>query len=352
MPKCSNDHTSELVDISVVVPLKGWDLSLEALLNSLCDQNYNAEIEIIVVADKENCERLSAISDNIKVIETKKRAAEWYDKNWRMYQGFEAASFSALLFMDSDTSIDRNYLTRRVKSHKGHLSFSIPLYANAKQPSESLLASFTDYSNFSLYAGGFIWCQFNTAIGPSMLIHPVDHITQEALYNNRKEASDDHSLGTYYGRKGKKVHLSNEPIVVNKYSASFTDVIEQIIRWLMLPRAIMHLIDRKTFAYSFSMLILSLLAPILIYVLIILTMVYTIPTTYFIALLLGICIEGIGLMINEYRFLNGSHTLPKRHLVYVPLMLMLQPVLMIISFFRKQFIWRGITVALDKWMSK
>ncbi|MGL1904358.1 MAG: glycosyltransferase [Fibrobacterales bacterium] len=339
-------------DITVIIPLKGWDHSLDLLLTNLCKQNYENTIEVIVVADAENLERLNQYSPQVTIIISKQLSDNWYDKNWRMYQGYKAASYDTVLFMDSDTSIDYDYLTRRTQSHQGHLSFSLPIYANASTPPEALLAAYTDYSNFSLYAGAFIWSQFNTSIGPSMMIRPVDDVAEQALYNNRKEASDDHSLGTYFGRAGKSVHLSKEPIVVNKHSASWKDVIEQIIRWLMLPRAIMHLIDRKTFIYSFSMLILSLFAPISLYILSLMLFFTDIHLILFVPLLLSILIESMGIMINEYTLLKRSHTLPLRHIIYVPLMLMLQPLLVIVSLFRKQFIWRGITVSFKSWISK
>ncbi len=331
-------------EITVIIPLKGWDNSMDALLHNLQNQRFNGSIEILIIIDRSSIDNFSTYKENIIPVISQDLPDDWHDKNWRIYQGVCKASYKTILFLDSDVCIDEDYINRRLNTHKGELSFSLPIYASSSTSSEMYLAAFTNYNNLSIYAGGFIYNKLGTAIGPSMLVHPVDSFLKEVIVTNKKEIADDHALGYLYNRSGRTVSLSREPIVVTHDCSNWKSVFLQIIRWLILPRTIIHLLDKNILLHSICIFLLNLLIPVSVIIGCLISVFYSFSFIHFIPPIVLLFLEGVGVIVNQKKLLGAEFRLSLSHVLYVPLNIIFQPILVIISMFIKKLKWRGLII--------
>lgn len=315
----------EPIDLTVVIPLYGWDPGLPALVRSLLNQRYDAKVEVIVVVDAGH-PSLGELAEGVRLLHPQPCPSDWHDKVWRMKIGVEAARHPAVMFVDSDVSADGDWLAHRVRHHRGDFSFAIPLYTTPNNHAERLLAAFTDYSNFSLYKATFTAIDLATAIGPSMLCTAERSFLLEGLGTYRTALADDHCLGHWFRSQGRRVHVGAEPVHVTKHGASWQEVGEQVIRWLMLPRTVTNaLMPHAVVALTVGSL-LNALPPLLVYVGLALTAAGSSTGP---VLLVGGAVflftEGLALVFVEHAYARRRWpALPWRHVVFVPLAALLQ----------------------------
>jgi hypothetical protein len=334
----------KILDISIVIPVYGWDEGLPALVTGLAESNYTGDVEVILVVDEDN-PRLAELPAHarVRLHHPPLLPPGWHDKIWRMRQGLERASMSAILFMDSDVQADPDMLVRRMRHHKGLFSFSIPVYATPGNKAERLLAAFTSYSNFFLYRAAFAVVDLATAIGPSMLFTADRDMIAEALETHKDAVADDHSLAHWFRQQGIRVHCALEPVYVLKHGESLSGVIEQITRWLMLPRTVTHL-----------------LMPHAILALLIGSFLNTAATTaiclgavlWLASAPAGITLLAFGvlyLLTDAFLLVHVEHAYtrtrtpgrPWRHLVFVPISALLQVALLLRAAISNKIPWRG-----------
>ncbi len=336
--------TGATVDLSVVIPLYGWDPGLPALVQGLLDSAYDAALEVIVVVDGDH-PRLGDLPavPRMRLLHPARRPDGWHDKVWRMRCGASAARHGALMFMDSDVTVDPDWLARRVARHRGDFSFALPLYAAPNNTPERLLAAFTNYSNFTLYKAAFAVRDLATAIGPSMLCTADRPFLIEGLESHRDALADDHCLGHWFRSHGRPVHLGAEPVYVAKHHAPWSEVFGQILRWLMLPRTVTHVMMPHAVAALAVGSLLNALPPLLVYAGLALTLAGAVTGPVLLAAGGGLLLtEGLACVLVEHAYARRLHPRrPWRHLVFVPVVALLQIWLLTAALLRRDVPWRN-----------
>ena len=213
-------HTKHERDLSIIIPLKGWDESLPMLINSLLNQDYKKQIEILLIVDPDN-PHLSNIptDEKIQFLHTKPKPMGWMDKNWRLRQGVKHALFHDFLFLDSDVKVDPNFLSLRSSFHQRDLSYCLPIYREAYTSAEKFLSAFTNYNNFYFYKTSTALMSIGTAVGPSVLVTVGKEILTKALEETYFEVADDHALGHWFKKNKFKIACHPEPVYVAKSNA-------------------------------------------------------------------------------------------------------------------------------------
>ena len=112
--------TSNLPQVSVIIPAKNEEKNISNVLSHLFKQNYK-NFEIVVVDDRssdktphllENFKRLSPVP--FKIIRIEKLPSGWTGKNYAMFTGSRSASGEWLLFTDADTTHKPESLTTAI----------------------------------------------------------------------------------------------------------------------------------------------------------------------------------------------------------------------------------------------
>lgn len=339
-------------DLSIIIPLKGWDETLPELVLYLLNQKYDKKMEVIVVADQEN-PRLNELpkASNMIVHHSLPLEEGWQDKNWRLYQGCQAARYETLLFLDSDVSIDREYLKSRLGSHKGELSFSIPLYMSPTSSSSRFLASCTNFLNFSIYKFGFYLCNLGTAIGPSMLFTCGRDVVSHALQITKKEIADDHALGFWFKENGYQVECSPEPVYVQAdQNGNWSCTCRQLIRWFILPRTVTHLLHVKSILVMTISLSLNIMGCLWLLSGIMAALFYS-PSfglRLIVAALILMLTEALLLVLIERLSTKRTHHPSSwHHLIYLPPALIGLWILCVVALMKRSIKWRGKTIQLN-----
>lgn len=331
-------HIKKERNLSIVIPLKGWDQSLPSLVQGLLDQRYEMELEILLIADADNPHLIEIPTDaRVKILPSAPKPHDWMDKNWRLRQGVEHARFEDVLFLDSDVKVDADFLSLRSSLHQGDLSYCVPIYREAENTAEKFLAAFTSYNNFYLYRSSTAVMNIGTAVGPSVLITAGRSTLMQALEQTCGEVADDHALGHWFKKNGYTIDCISEPVYVAKTDAGWKEVLKQIKRWLILPRTIKHLLmPHSAFFFGVNVILNSASS-----------------LCFYAGVILGdlpIILTSLSLMMMEAGFLIYFETLytkrlyssyPWRHLLFVPTMLIVQPLLALQSLCTRKIEWRG-----------
>jgi hypothetical protein len=339
-------------DVSIVIPLKGWDEGLPDLIRGLLASETAVDFEVLLVIDPDHPRAHELpVHERFRPIHPEPLPSGWRDKNWRLAQGQAQARHEAILFLDSDVSVEPGTLDRRLRDHAGIFSFAIPVYGSPGTQAERLLASFTSYSNFFLYRAGVACGVRETAIGPSMLFTAGRGRLAEALSHVRGALADDHALGHYFGTRGELVHCAREPVFVLKHGEGFGEVTSQILRWLMLPRTVAHLLTLRLVAVLLVGSLLNSAAGLVTYAGLAWSLLDPSPAGYGL-LIFGVFLlfeEALALIVVERAYARGRFPKPAwRHLLWVPVTLLVQPYLLAAASLRRRIPWRGALIPANK----
>jgi len=336
-------------NLSVIIPLRGWDQSLPDLLTMLGKQKYSSQIEVMLVTDEP--ERLSSypLPANINLIKPDTCPTDWQDKIWRLHQGLKHCQFKTIMFLDSDASIDHSFIARRLACHSTPLSFSLPMYINTQNSPARILASFTNYNNLTVYGLGFSLSPngLPTAIGPCIVADISTAKLSDLLsLCATQSAGVDHALGYHCYHAGYRIAVAVEPISVVTDKVRLDKALGQIIRWLMLWRVTKHLIEQKLYMLTLLSTVINLI-PFLLLI--------TIFAHQTLGISFGVinCAAGIaffidafGLLLTERMLFSFRKPANLAHLIFMPITQLLMPILFLLSLLRRQFLWRGKTVAV------
>lgn len=107
-PLRSVEPSSDLPDLSIVVPARNEERQIERCVRSLLDQRY-ARMEVIVVDDRSTdatraiVEGIAASESCLRIVHGSEMPRGWVGKPWALEQGARAARGAWLLFTDADT---------------------------------------------------------------------------------------------------------------------------------------------------------------------------------------------------------------------------------------------------------
>lgn len=262
------EEPEAISEISVIIPLKGWDASLPALISSLLAGSFEGAVEVILMIDEEHPKRsLLPRHPHLSLRSPPPRPVGWHDKNWRLYQGVLSAQYSSTLFLDSDVLPTPSLLLKRCQAHSGQFSFCLPIYLKPRRLAERFLSTFTSLNNLFLYGVGFaIAPPIETAIGPSMLSTSPREVFLESLIAASGSIADDHALAYQLSRRGVVTHLAYIPVAVGKDGEGWREVGRQIIRWLTLPRTVTDQLTPRLLGFASCALTLNSVSIICLWV--------------------------------------------------------------------------------------
>lgn len=195
--------------VSIIIPARNEEGVLPNLLRSLQGQLMPQD-EVIVVNDhSEDGTGAVAERSGVKVLASLPAPAGWLGKSWACYQGARAASGEVLVFLDADTTLDRDGLQRIVDAYlaRGGV-LSVQPYHRTVRPYEELSAFF----NLVMMAATGAFTVLGDRIKPMGLFGPAVVMSRQDYVNSggheivKGEVLEDVALGSALRKKGLAVH--------------------------------------------------------------------------------------------------------------------------------------------------
>ena len=110
--RCRRGDPTSYPRISVIIPARNEETTLPNLLASFGEQSLTPD-EIIVVDDQsEDGTSETADRAGVKVVQSEPLPAGWTGKTWACHQGAELATGDILIFLDADTTLERDGLAQ------------------------------------------------------------------------------------------------------------------------------------------------------------------------------------------------------------------------------------------------
>jgi 4,4'-diaponeurosporenoate glycosyltransferase len=215
-------------DISVIIPARNEEKNLPKLLDSLAVQTQKPG-EVIVV-DDDSTDSTSGIAEDhgARVIRLKDLPWGWVGKSWACHNGAMKAEGRHILFLDADTSLERNGIEKIadcLDKQKGVIS--IQPYHRIKKLYENLSLFF----NIILIAGMGAFTPLSKkpigAFGPCLLCSLDDYKKIGGHKSIRGKVMEDIEIGKKFLRQGIKVNCmgGKGTIDFRMYPGGFMDVV-------------------------------------------------------------------------------------------------------------------------------
>jgi 4,4'-diaponeurosporenoate glycosyltransferase len=166
----SNEKKTRHTGISVIIPARNEEHNLPNLLQPLKSQIV-PEDEVIVVDDhSDDNTRRVAENNGVKILESSPTPEGWIGKTWACYQGAKMASRNTVVFLDADTLLEPNGLTRIVDTYlKRDGVLSIQPYHRMR----NLYEQFSAFFNIVMMAASGAFTILGKRIKPMGLFGPV-----------------------------------------------------------------------------------------------------------------------------------------------------------------------------------
>ena len=216
--------------ISIIIPARNEEYNLPKLLQSIRHQDLAPE-EIIVVDDfSEDRTKAIAIQAGVKILPSAPNPKEWKGKSWACYQGAQIAQGDILIFLDADTTLEKDGLQRIVETYlKLGGILSIQPYHKMKLIYEELslffniivvsaIASFTVFGNRIKPAGLF---------GPAMIVSKQIYFQYGGHSSVKREIMENMAYGSLFKNKGGDIysHAGRHTISFRMYPRGIIDLI-------------------------------------------------------------------------------------------------------------------------------
>ncbi len=158
IPVCKlNPEIVEYPKIAIIIPARNEETNIGKLLDSINRQEFHPA-EIIVVNDfsKDKTKDIS-IEKGAKVIDSQQLPDGWLGKPWACWQGANASTSDLLIFLDSDTEVEKDGLKMIVdtyleSSQEMNIVMSVAPYHKIVKLYEELSAIFNIIMNGSMNA--------------------------------------------------------------------------------------------------------------------------------------------------------------------------------------------------------
>ncbi|HVP78681.1 MAG TPA: glycosyltransferase family A protein [Thermodesulfobacteriota bacterium] len=217
--------------ISILIPARNEERTLGHLLHSIAHQTLKPH-EIIVIDDQSEDATAEVARRAGCIVMTSKGLPEgWTGKPWACWQGAQKATGDAFLFLDADTSLEPEGLSKIVSTYleKGGL-LSIQPFHKMKRTYERLAAIF----NLITMAGMNAFTPFGPklkptgAFGPCMMCSREDYFRVGGHEKARGEVLESLAIGREFLRGKRKVHCygGKEAISFRMYPDGFQSLVE------------------------------------------------------------------------------------------------------------------------------
>jgi cellulose synthase/poly-beta-1,6-N-acetylglucosamine synthase-like glycosyltransferase len=239
--------------VSIIVPIKGLDISWQENVKSLTQLEYDNIKEIVYVVDSDDLDTYNALeSYGCKVIFTEKICENCSGKIRAEITGILHTCGDFIVFVDSDIRVERNWLTELVKplnESTASTTFSWPKPINTDFRS-LIRASFWILGfDLHIFANGFLWGG-SMAISRKILINGGIDYLKDKIY-------DDGSLTTFLKKNKINIKFVNRAICYNIYNGN-----EDFMQWMSRQISVIRKYAPLTasfFSFNFILFLLSIL---------------------------------------------------------------------------------------------
>lgn len=226
----ATDRDDEALTLSVIIPARNEADTLPGLLRSLDEQQQPAD-EIIVVDDESDDETGAvARAFGVRVEQPSGDAADWLGKPRACWTGAHAARGDLLLFLDADTVLAPDALSRlRTAWRKKRGLVSVQPYHAMQRPYERLSAFFNivlmaAIRSFSILGGRL---QPHGSFGPCMLVSAADYHRSGGHATVKREVLEDVALARVMSAQSIPVtnYVGRETLRFRMYGGGIGDVV-------------------------------------------------------------------------------------------------------------------------------
>lgn len=210
IPTCKRAQFDPLdcLRVSIIIPARNEEKNLPCLLASLGAQTFRPE-EVIVVDDgSEDATAALAREAGAKLIQVGELPPGWTGKPWACWCGAREAQGEILVFLDADTRLERDGLTKIVDTYreKGGV-VSVQPYHRMERVYEQLSAFFNIIVVAGLNAFTILGTRLHPsgAFGPCMAIGKADYFATGGHEQVKGEVLEDVAIGQLYRKKDVQV---------------------------------------------------------------------------------------------------------------------------------------------------
>jgi len=230
-PKSSRRLDESSSKISIIIPARNEEKNLSRLFQSIKDQNLKAHETILIDDHSDDLTAEIGRRAGCMVVSSKDLPESWTGKPWACWQGAQKASGNIFLFLDADTFLEPEGLSKIVSTYleKGGL-LSVQPFHKMKRTYERLAAIF----NLITMAGMNAFTPFGPklkptgAFGPCMICSREDYFRVGGHEKARGEVLESLAIGREFLRAKRKVHCygGKEAISFRMYPDGFQSLVE------------------------------------------------------------------------------------------------------------------------------
>lgn len=208
-PKKDKDFVTGSSKLSIIIPARDEERNLGLLLNSLKHQTFKPH-EIIVVDDHSTDSTAGiARKETCLVIPSKDISEGWAGKPWACWQGANRATGDVFLFLDADTFLEPDGLSKIVSTYfkKGGL-LSIQPFHQMKRNYERLSAIFNIIAMAGMNAFTLLGSKVKPigAFGPCMVCSREDYFFVGGHEKAKGEVLESLAIGKEFLKAKREVH--------------------------------------------------------------------------------------------------------------------------------------------------
>jgi len=229
--KKGNKLNSLSCKISIIIPARNEERTLGQLLHSIEHQAFKP-YEIIVMDDQsEDATAEVARREGCIVMTSKDLPEGWTGKPWACWQGAQKATGDIFLFLDADTFLEPEGLSKIVSTYleKGGL-LSVQPFHQMKRTYERLSAIFNIITMAGMNAFTPLGPKLKPtgAFGPCMICSREDYFRVGGHEKARGEVLESLAIGKEFLRANRKVHCygGKETISFRMYPDGFQSLVE------------------------------------------------------------------------------------------------------------------------------
>jgi chlorobactene glucosyltransferase len=222
--------------ISVLIPARNEEITIEECLSSLLKSNY-PNFEIIVLDDDSKDKTYAIVRElakefsNLRIIKGKQLPAGWNGKNWACHQLSQSANGEWFLFTDADTCHSPNSISAAFESAKKSQSDFLTAIPGliTKTWAEKLILPVIHFAFFVLLPCNIINFRGNSrlalGIGPFLFIRKACYFACGGFEAIKTEILDDMALAKQVNhRKGKLCVIDGTDLLIVRFYTCFKEV--------------------------------------------------------------------------------------------------------------------------------
>ena len=301
-----NNDNQEKIFISVIVPARNEEKNINALLETLKNQSYPADLFEVLIIDDFSTDKTAEIvsnyqAENIKVISLSDFVAENTINSYKKKAieiGIESSCGELIVTTDADCLVNKNWLSTIASFYKKHKPEMIVMPVSIIHTSSFIhLFQMIDFMCLQGITGAAVSNNFHGMCNGANLAY-----TKKAFYEvdgfkdiNHIASGDDMMLMHKMAQKNKSAikYLKSDNVIVETQPVnSLREFINQRIRWASKA-------DQYQDKSLFPVLLLVYLVNLLLLILLVAVIFIPLPTNYFAVLTLLV----IGKIFFELSFL-------------------------------------------------